>query len=272
MTRACCCRGDRPRRRRRVRRQPLPRLHHPGHRLDRDLLGDHLPRARFPTTGPLRAVTGFIDGDDVTPYLNLFRRFMPPIGRWRDVARPEPDDRPDPALRPAGDRRRPDQRVRASSPGFGRARGDGGRRRWRVSIRSPRRSSAARSRPVSGSTSSPAFDLVRVSNDGIAFGLLDDAGSPVLVLAAPRLRRPARDVPRRVGAARPLAADRPARRRGDRQPDRPDPRGAVTDFVDSARWPAFNLADVEITVGVIILVSIYAVRPAEPEAATERRR
>ncbi len=33
--------------------------------------------------------------------------------------------------------------------------------------------------------------------------------------------------------------------------------GAVTDFVDLPSWPPFNLADVSITAGVIILVVIY---------------
>lgn len=38
--------------------------------------------------------------------------------------------------------------------------------------------------------------------------------------------------------------------------------GAVTDFVDLPRWPDFNLADVSITTGVLILAFIY-LREAE---------
>jgi signal peptidase II len=39
---------------------------------------------------------------------------------------------------------------------------------------------------------------------------------------------------------------------------------AVTDYVDLPHWPPFNLADVCITVGVVLLVLIY-LRDAEPE-------
>ena len=107
-------------------------------------------------------------------------------------------------------------------------------------------------------------DIVRVSNRGIAFGLLDDAGSLVLVLAA-------------LAFAGLLAMFLAASdRRGLWLPigllaggaignliDRIH-EGAVTDFVDIGPWPAFNLADVEITVGVVILVLMYAFGP-EPE-------
>ena len=44
----------------------------------------------------------------------------------------------------------------------------------------------------------------------------------------------------------------------------------MTDFVDIGPWPAFNLADVEITAGVVILVWMYAFGPdAETEERTE---
>jgi signal peptidase II len=33
--------------------------------------------------------------------------------------------------------------------------------------------------------------------------------------------------------------------------------GAVTDFIDLPHWPTFNLADISITVGVILLALIY---------------
>ena len=36
-------------------------------------------RGSIPYNRPLRAVTGFIE-ETVTPYLNLFRRLLPPIG------------------------------------------------------------------------------------------------------------------------------------------------------------------------------------------------
>jgi len=38
---------------------------------------------------------------------------------------------------------------------------------------------------------------------------------------------------------------------------------AVTDFIDPPNWPAFNLADIEITVGVALLLLLYM---REPEA------
>jgi signal peptidase II len=112
----------------------------------------------------------------------------------------------------------------------------------------------------------PGVDLVHVGNRGIAFGLLDDAGSFVLVLAA-------------VAFASLLAVFLTASdRRGLWLPigllaggavgnliDRIH-QGAVTDFIDIGPWPAFNLADVEITVGVEILVWIYVFgETAEPE-------
>ena len=40
--------------------------------------------------------------------------------------------------------------------------------------------------------------------------------------------------------------------------------GAVTDFIDLPPWPPFNLADVAITAGVLLLVLIY-LREAERE-------
>lgn len=100
--------------------------------------------------------------------------------------------------------------------------------------------------------------LVRVSNRGIAFGLLDDAGSLVLILAAAAF------------GALLLVFLSASDRRGLWLPigllaggaignliDRIH-QGAVTDFIDIGPWPAFNLADVEITLGVVILVWMYA--------------
>ena len=40
--------------------------------------------------------------------------------------------------------------------------------------------------------------------------------------------------------------------------------GAVTDFLDPPLWPAFNVADVAITVGVIV-IALSALAPARPE-------
>ena len=111
----------------------------------------------------------------------------------------------------------------------------------------------------------PGIDLVRVANRGIAFGLLDDAGSLVLVLAAVAFAGllgvflAASD---RRGLWLPigLLAGGTVGNLIDRIHE-----GAVTDFVDIGPWPAFNLADVEITLGVVILVWMYAFG-AEPDS------
>ncbi len=106
------------------------------------------------------------------------------------------------------------------------------------------------------------FELARVSNSGIAFGLLDD-GSDLLVLAitfgALALivgwftldpTRPALwvGVGLMVGGAVGNLIDR----------IRLD---AVTDFLDPPLWPAFNLADIAITAGVVV-IAIIALAPA----------
>lgn len=107
--------------------------------------------------------------------------------------------------------------------------------------------------------------LVRVTNDGIAFGMLDGAGAAVLVIAALAFA---------VLLGVFLAG---AERRGlwlpigllaggaignliDRIRD-----GAVTDFIDPPSWPAFNLADVEITIGVFLLIGIYLLGDEDEE-------
>lgn len=100
-------------------------------------------------------------------------------------------------------------------------------------------------------------EIVRVANSGIAFGMFEDAGAIVLVIAALAFagllglflmsaERPGLWLP--IG----LLAGGAVGNLIDRVRD-----GAVTDFIDPPSWPAFNLADVEITTGVIILVSIY---------------
>ncbi|MCL4286837.1 MAG: signal peptidase II [Thermoleophilia bacterium] len=109
-------------------------------------------------------------------------------------------------------------------------------------------------------------DLVRVANRGIAFGLLDSAGGLVIVLAAGAFGTllivflSATD---RRGLWLPigLLAGGAIGNLIDRVRE-----GAVTDFVDLGPWPAFNLADAEITVGVAILVWMYAFgADAEPD-------
>ncbi len=111
------------------------------------------------------------------------------------------------------------------------------------------------------------FDLARVSNSGIAFGLLDDAGDG-LVLAITFVAlglimtwftldpsRPALwiGVGLLVGGAIGNLIDR---LRLD----------AVTDFIDPPLWPAFNLADIAITSGVVV-IALVALSPPRAEQA-----
>jgi signal peptidase II len=107
------------------------------------------------------------------------------------------------------------------------------------------------------------FELARVTNSGIAFGLLD-GGSDALVLAITAAAlflvvgwfalEPGRPllwlgVGLLVGGALGNLIDRIR-------------EGAVTDFLDPPLWPAFNLADVSITVGVIIIALVALAAPA----------
>lgn len=102
------------------------------------------------------------------------------------------------------------------------------------------------------------IEIVRVHNSGIAFGLLDDAGSIVLVVAA--LAFAALLAMFLLSAERPglwlpigLLAGGALGNLIDRIRE-----GFVTDFIDPPRWPAFNIADIEITLGVVLLVGFYA--------------
>ena len=110
------------------------------------------------------------------------------------------------------------------------------------------------------------FDLARVTNSGIAFGLLDE-GSEALVLAITALALAlvlcwfALDFARPwlwlgvgllVGGALGNLVDRVR-------------EGEVTDFLDPPLWPAFNIADVAITAGVVVVVLAALAAPSEPE-------
>jgi signal peptidase II len=114
-------------------------------------------------------------------------------------------------------------------------------------------------------------DLVNVRNKGIAFGLFGDGGSAVVIVTvaavallivwfAVNAGRPLLWLPTGLllgGAAGNLI---------DRVRD-----GSVTDFIDVPFWPAFNLADVAITFGVLSL--LYVLEPAarkrgDPESDT----
>jgi signal peptidase II len=110
------------------------------------------------------------------------------------------------------------------------------------------------------------IDLTYVRNEGVAFGALGDGGALVIVLTGGALalltlyfamnaRRPWLWLPAGAiaGGALGNLADR-AR------------EGAVIDYVDPALWPAFNLADAAIVIGILGL--LYVVEgPRRGEAA-----
>ena len=100
----------------------------------------------------------------------------------------------------------------------------------------------------------PAINLVHVRNTGVAFSLFSGGGTLVLVFTlialavltgylALRPDRPWLWLPTGmlVGGAIGNLIDRLA-------------NGAVTDFIKLPGWPAFNVADMSITFGVVALV------------------
>ena len=111
-------------------------------------------------------------------------------------------------------------------------------------------------------------DLVHVRNEGIAFGLLDGGGTALTVVTLAALAlllayfalhagRQLLWLPTGLllGGAVGNLLDR-AR------------EGAVIDFVDLPLWPAFNVADVAITLGVLaLLLSLDAGREEAKRAA-----
>ncbi len=102
----------------------------------------------------------------------------------------------------------------------------------------------------------PGLELVHVRNRGVAFGLFSDGGAVLIVIGvlsvlallvffATHSRRPLVWLPTGLllgGAAGNLI---------DRLRE-----GFVTDFLDLPLWPAFNLADTAITIGVLSLLYV----------------
>ncbi len=116
-----------------------------------------------------------------------------------------------------------------------------------------------------------ALRLVHVENDGVAFGRL--SGSPwlvalvvggalaaLLVYFATHLDVRGIWLPTGllIGGAVGNVIDRAA-------------RGAVTDYIKVPHWPAFNLADAAITVGVVILLVVVERDARRRERATQAR-
>ena len=115
---------------------------------------------------------------------------------------------------------------------------------------SPARSSAARS------ATSRFVELVNTRNTGVAFGQLQDGGiivslvialalGALLVYFARNAQRPLVWLPTGMllGGALGNIVDRVR-------------EGAVIDYLKLPHWPAFNVADASITVGVVILLVV----------------
>jgi signal peptidase II len=112
----------------------------------------------------------------------------------------------------------------------------------------------------------PALKLVNVRNEGVAFGI--EAGGKTLVIAIIALALLALVLYFARHTARPLIWLPTGLLMGgalgnivDRIRD-----GAVTDFLKIPAWPAFNIADVAITFGVLLLVIVLE-RKDDPERA-----
>ena len=112
----------------------------------------------------------------------------------------------------------------------------------------------------------PALKLVNVRNEGVAFGI--DAGGTTLVVALIAFALLALVLYFARHSAKPLIWLPTGLLMGgalgniiDRIRD-----GAVTDFLKIPKWPAFNLADVAIVVGVIALVLVLERKPDEDRA------
>lgn len=105
------------------------------------------------------------------------------------------------------------------------------------------------------------LELTLSHNRGIAFGLASNGGEALIALTMGALallvvlfaRNPARPG---MWAAIGLLGGGALGNLADRV--RAD---AVTDYVDFLSWPPFNLADVSITVGVLMLALIYLREP-----------
>ena len=112
-------------------------------------------------------------------------------------------------------------------------------------------------------------DLVNTRNSGVAFGFFSGGGAIVALVAAialaalliffaTHLTRPLVWLPTGllIGGAVGNLIDRAA-------------EGAVTDFVDVSIWPAFNLADTAITIGVLSLLYVLEGPPSRADRRPE---
>lgn len=108
------------------------------------------------------------------------------------------------------------------------------------------------------------LDVTNTRNSGIAFGALQDSGTIVAVLIACALT--ALIAYFAVGAGRPWLWLPAGLLLGGALGNLIDRirEGAVIDFIDPIAWPAFNIADACIVVGVLALLYVVEARPGEP--------
>lgn len=108
----------------------------------------------------------------------------------------------------------------------------------------------------------PGIDLVNVRNSGVAFGLFSEGGVVLVVIAlaamAALLAFFLTHIDRRlVWLPTGLLVAGAAGNLIDRTRE-----GSVTDFVDLPLWPAFNVADMAITFGVLALLYVLEGPPS----------
>jgi signal peptidase II len=99
------------------------------------------------------------------------------------------------------------------------------------------------------------FSISRVNNEGIAFGLFPGRQEAIAVLTVVALSAIAIALAGRV-SRNPMVAAGAGLLVGGSLGNLIDrlAHGAVTDFIDLARWPAYNVADCGITIGAVLIV------------------
>lgn len=113
----------------------------------------------------------------------------------------------------------------------------------------------------------PALKLVHVRNDGVAFGI--DVGGAALLIVVIALALTALLVYFARHATRPWMWLPTGLLVGGAVGNLIDRihQGHVTDFLKFPKWPAFNVADVAITVGVIALLLVIELNDRRERAA-----
>ena len=112
------------------------------------------------------------------------------------------------------------------------------------------------------------FQIHHVRNTGIAFGLFPGAASPVTILTGVAVIWMLVYFTR-AGARHPLMPVAFGFLLGGSLSNLVDRvrQGYVTDFLDPKYWPAFNLGDVFITIGVIALIAIFVFGERRPRVS-----